>query len=59
MFVNNLMQFNRLHWNNTTAVVSMHVLITAWLVKYYIVLLLYIHEQLNKQAPNNERNIVS
>ena len=52
--VNNLMQFNHLHWNNTTTIVSkcwsQH---DRWII---IALLLYIYEWLNKQAPNNEIN---
>ena len=52
--VNNLVQFNHLHWNSTPTNVSkcwsQH---DRWII---IVLLLYIYEQLNKQAPNNERN---
>ena len=51
--VNNSMQFNHLHWNSTATIVS-----KCWSQRdrwFIIVLLLYIHEQLNKQAPNNER----
>ena len=54
LFVNKLMQFNHLHWNSTTTIVS-----KCWSQHHWwiiIVLLLYIYEQLNKQAPNNERN---
>ena len=52
--VNNSMQFNHLHWNSTTTIVSkrwsQH---DRWI---FIVSLLYTYEQLNKQAPDNERN---
>ena len=50
--VNDSMQFNHLHWNSTTTIVSKcWSQPDRWII---IVLLFYIYEQL--QAPNNERN---